>query len=88
MTPATSEPQKPNLVSRGKPPARLTPNQVTLLTLPVFLAGAALVAARPAVTDFRTVLTAGAASALVSAVIAAFLVPPVRRRPEDGMPMH
>lgn len=52
------------------------------------IAGAALVAAHPAVTDFRTVLTVGAASALTAAVIAAFLVPPVRRRQEDGMPMH
>ncbi len=52
------------------------------------IAGAALVAAHPAVTDFRTVLTVGAASALAAAVIAAFLVPPVRRRQEDGMPMH
>ena len=30
----------------------------------------------------------GAAGALAAAVIAAFLVPPVRRRQEDGMPMH
>ena len=52
------------------------------------IAGAALVAAHPAVGDFRTALTAGAVSALAAAVIAAFLVPPVRRGTEDGMPMH
>ena len=52
------------------------------------IAGAALVAAHPAAADFRTVLTVGAAVALAAAVIAAFLVPPVRRRQEDGMPMH
>jgi hypothetical protein len=52
------------------------------------IAGAALVTAHPGAADFRTVLTAGAASALAAAVIAAFLVPPVRRRADDGRPMH
>jgi hypothetical protein len=52
------------------------------------IAGAALVAAHPAVGDFRTAVTAGAASALAAAVVAAFLVPPVRRGTEDGMPVH
>ena len=52
------------------------------------VAGAALVAARPAASAFRGGFTAGAACALAAALVAAFLVPSVLRQPGDGMPRH
>lgn len=52
------------------------------------VAGAAMVAARPAASAFRGAFTAGAACALAAAVIAAFLVPAVVRSPGGGHPAH
>ena len=52
------------------------------------VAGAALVAARPAGSAFRDAFTAGAGCALAAAVIAAFLVPAVIRQAGDGAPRH
>jgi EmrB/QacA subfamily drug resistance transporter len=52
------------------------------------IAGAAMVAARPAASAFRGAFTAGAACALAAAVIAAFLVPSVLRSADDGRPAH
>jgi EmrB/QacA subfamily drug resistance transporter len=52
------------------------------------VAGAAMVAARPAASAFRGAFTAGAACALAAAVIAAFLVPSVLRGADGGRPAH
>ena len=52
------------------------------------VAGAAMVAARPAASAFRGAFTAGAAFALAAAVIAAFLVPSVLRGADGGRPAH
>jgi EmrB/QacA subfamily drug resistance transporter len=52
------------------------------------IAGAALVAAHPAAAAFRDAFAAGAACALIAAVIAAFLVPSVLRAAGDGRPLH
>jgi hypothetical protein len=52
------------------------------------VAGAAMVAARPAASAFRGAFTAGAACALAAAVIAAFLVPSVLRGADSGRPAH
>jgi EmrB/QacA subfamily drug resistance transporter len=52
------------------------------------VAGAAMVAARPAASAFRGAFTAGAACALAAAVIAAFLVPSVLRGADGGHPAH
>jgi EmrB/QacA subfamily drug resistance transporter len=52
------------------------------------VAGAALVAARPAAGAFRGGFTAGAVCALAAAVVAAFLVPSVRRGADDERPAH
>jgi hypothetical protein len=52
------------------------------------IAGAAMVAARPAASAFRGAFTAGAACALAAAVSAAFIVPSVLRSAGDGRPAH
>jgi sugar phosphate permease len=52
------------------------------------VAGAAMVAAHPAASAFRGAFTVTAACALASAIIAAFLVPPVLRSADDGRPTH
>jgi EmrB/QacA subfamily drug resistance transporter len=52
------------------------------------IAGAALVAARPAASAFRGGFTAGAVCALAAAVVAAFLVPSVLRGADDERPAH
>ena len=52
------------------------------------IAGAALVAARPAAGAFRGGFTAGAVCALAAAVVAAFLVPSVLRGADDERPAH
>jgi EmrB/QacA subfamily drug resistance transporter len=52
------------------------------------VAGAALVAARPAAGAFRGGFTAGAVCALAAAIVAAFLVPSVLRGADDERPAH
>lgn len=52
------------------------------------IAGAALVAARPAADAFRGGFTAGAVCALAAAIVAAFLVPSVLRGADDERPAH